>query len=186
MARPRSFDTSSVLSKVTELFWSEGYEAVSIQDIAKTTGLRPGSLHAAFGNKSDLFALAFEQYGARFDAHMRVDHAGLEGAREYLEKLIAAAIEDPDRKGCLIVNTASELAAHPEPIRIAVGQRLDRMKSFFRERLAEAGKDSEASAHILFGAAISILVLARADQSETVLQDIANGAMGAVAGQDPH
>lgn len=177
MARTRGFDTEEVVSIITEQFWANGFEAVSIQDLAQATGLRPGSLHAAFGNKNDLFELAFKHYGQRFETHIQADVRGLNGAKEYLDRLIHAAITDPDRKGCLIINTSGELAAHSQSTKSAVQDRLETMRAFFRARLNEEGITSERAVNALFGAAVSILTLARARQPEEILKDIAAAAI---------
>lgn len=177
MPRPRTFDTNAVLATVVDLFWSHGFDGVSIQDIATATGLRPGSLHAVFGNKDALFALAFERYGERFHACMAVEDGGLAGAAVYLDRLVTAAVADPARRGCLIVNTASELHAHPEDIRTRVRERLDTIKAFFRARLAEDGIHDETGANALLGAAVSVLALARAGEDEGVLRDVATAAL---------
>ncbi len=179
MARPRSFDTETVLSQVTDLFWAEGFGGVSIADIAQVTGLRPGSIHAAFGNKDDLFALAFQRYDEHFQACLNAAPGGLDGIRSYLDTLVSASIDDPDRRGCLIINTAVELETHGEATRTAVEEKLDEMKTFFRDRLIEEGIRSEQAVHGLFGAAVSILTLARAGQPEGVLRDIAASATNA-------
>ena len=185
MARPRSFDTQSVISTVTDMFWRDGFEAVSIQDLARATSLRPGSLHAAFGNKSDLFELAFEHYGDRFESHMRVEATGLAGAAEYLNRLVDAAVADPDRKGCLIINTAGEMAVHSPSTRSAVQDRLAAMRAFFRAKLSEERIVSEAATNALFGAAVAVLTLARADQPQEVLRDVTAAAIRSAAAQRP-
>lgn len=180
MARPRGFDTEAVVSKITELFWASGFNAVSIQDIAQATGLRSGSLHAAFGNKNDLFEVAFKHYAELFKAYMVVEASGLRGAQEYLNRLIDAAMADPDRKGCLIINTTGELAAHSQATRSAVQDRLNIMRAFFSARLEEEGIISDVATNTLFGAAVAVLTLARANQPETVLRDIVRAALSSV------
>ena len=37
--RPREFDATEVIDRVVELFWDKGYEATSVADIVKATGL---------------------------------------------------------------------------------------------------------------------------------------------------
>ncbi|MEM7654432.1 MAG: TetR/AcrR family transcriptional regulator, partial [Pseudomonadota bacterium] len=63
MPRPRKFDTDETIDQITTLFWAKGFDAVSIKEIAALTGLRPGSLYASFGNKDEIFDLAYERYG---------------------------------------------------------------------------------------------------------------------------
>ncbi|MGO4421510.1 TetR/AcrR family transcriptional regulator, partial [Streptomyces sp. MCAF7] len=47
MARPRKFDEQQVLDTARERFWSGGYAATRMEDIAEATGLGKGSLYGA-------------------------------------------------------------------------------------------------------------------------------------------
>ncbi|WP_203843452.1 TetR/AcrR family transcriptional regulator [Winogradskya humida] len=47
----------------TRLFWENGYEATSINDLTREMGIRPGSLYAAFGDKRTLFNEVIAAYG---------------------------------------------------------------------------------------------------------------------------
>jgi hypothetical protein len=51
----RSFDEGEVLRVVRDQFWSTGYAAARVDDIAAATGLGKGSLYGAFGDKHQLF-----------------------------------------------------------------------------------------------------------------------------------
>ncbi|WP_456677935.1 TetR/AcrR family transcriptional regulator [Bradyrhizobium sp. RDM12] len=55
MSRPREFDETEVMDKALELFWRQGYEGTSLNDLLDATGLTKSSLYAAFGSKEDLF-----------------------------------------------------------------------------------------------------------------------------------
>jgi len=55
MARPREFDRNLVLEKAMQVFWSQGYEATSLTDLARSMGLSKSSLYDTFGSKHDLF-----------------------------------------------------------------------------------------------------------------------------------
>lgn len=54
MARAQ-FDRDDVIGKSIKLFWKNGYSASSMQQVVKATGLKPGSIYLAFGNKEGLF-----------------------------------------------------------------------------------------------------------------------------------
>jgi hypothetical protein len=62
MARPREFDEAEALERAMGVFWSQGYEATSVEDLVGSTGLNRGSLYAAFGDKNALFLRALEHY----------------------------------------------------------------------------------------------------------------------------
>ncbi|WP_250004849.1 TetR/AcrR family transcriptional regulator [Actinoplanes sp. M2I2] len=61
--RPPSFDRAAALAAATRLFWQNGYEATSINDLTREMNIRPGSLYAAFGDKRALFNEVVEAYG---------------------------------------------------------------------------------------------------------------------------
>ena len=62
MARPREFDEDRVIEVLTRVFWEKGYEATSMQDLVKATGLLKGSLYGAFGDKKALYMKVWESF----------------------------------------------------------------------------------------------------------------------------
>ncbi len=56
------FDRQDVLNKATSLFWRVGYSATSMQALFNVTGLKPGSVYLAFGNKEGLFKESIDSY----------------------------------------------------------------------------------------------------------------------------
>jgi hypothetical protein len=48
VARPREFDYDDVVEKAMHLFWRQGYQSTSIDEIETATGLTKGSLYKAF------------------------------------------------------------------------------------------------------------------------------------------
>jgi AcrR family transcriptional regulator len=62
MNRARTFDPSTALGQVVDLFSSKGYSETSMEDIVKTTGVSRYGLYGTFGNKRELFEQALEQY----------------------------------------------------------------------------------------------------------------------------
>ncbi|MCW2933487.1 MAG: comR [Actinomycetia bacterium] len=55
MGRARTFDEDEVLPVTRDQFWSTGYAAARVVDIAAATGLGKGSPYGAFGDKRQLF-----------------------------------------------------------------------------------------------------------------------------------
>jgi TetR/AcrR family transcriptional repressor of nem operon len=120
MGRPRTFDIDTAVDRAMELFWRQGFDATSTEDLVEGLGITRGSLYKAFGSKEQLYAMALRRYCER--------HAGglmemLDGAeqvrpaiRSALLTLVEADLADPER-GCLVVNAATERSAHPDTVR---------------------------------------------------------------------
>ncbi|MFI7004534.1 TetR/AcrR family transcriptional regulator [Nocardia sp. NPDC050175] len=124
MGRPRQFDEAGLLDAATELFWSQGFDDTSVEDISRATGVGNGSVYAAYGNKQGLFLAVFERYCERRARFVReVVGAAPGSARAAVRTLFEAIIDDcaaqPNRRGCLMINSIAQLGARmPEVVRI--------------------------------------------------------------------
>jgi TetR/AcrR family transcriptional repressor of nem operon len=119
MGRPRGFDESTVLETVRDQFWIGGYEATSIDDIMKATGIGKGSLYNAFGSKRDLYLRIFAKYCRDVVAQHRRALAGGVGPgspspltrieRHVVTLAHSLGMESP-RRGCFLSKATVELA----------------------------------------------------------------------------
>ncbi|QGQ98899.1 TetR/AcrR family transcriptional regulator [Paenibacillus psychroresistens] len=146
MGRPREFDQEMVLDKATELFWSKGYERTSIQDLTEHTGVHRGSIYDTFGDKNALFLSCLDRFRLNSKKHLFyiLDEPGIPKVilERFFEKVIDGAMSDSwQRKGCLMANTATELA----PIDSNVASRVEAysldMENMFYSFLLRAQKD---------------------------------------------
>ena len=62
LGRPREFDEDEALAKIMNVFWAKGFEGASMSDLVSATGLRKGSLYAAFGDKRAIYRKALALY----------------------------------------------------------------------------------------------------------------------------
>ncbi|CDO58733.1 Transcriptional regulator, TetR family [Candidatus Phaeomarinobacter ectocarpi] len=164
-------------------FWLRGYGHTSLPDLVSATGLLRGSLYAAYGDKEGMFAVAIDSYLAHLRAELASDAKGIEGIREMLDAVVRITADDPDRRGCLLINAIPETgfvgAANAE----AVNAGLQEMHRRVRKRLAEAQAassqmpDLDELVAMVFASAVSIRVLGRAGQSRVLLQQVADGAV---------
>jgi len=69
--RPRSFDRDKALERAMHVFWKQGYEATSLNDLTRAMRINPPSLYAAFGDKEHLYLEALERY-----QHSRLEAMG--------------------------------------------------------------------------------------------------------------
>src|SRR6202046_4738063 len=60
--RPRSFDETGALEKATQVFWSKGYDGVTIDDLVAGMGVGRPSLYAVFGDKRAIFLRVLKTY----------------------------------------------------------------------------------------------------------------------------
>ncbi len=138
MARPREFDLDEVLDRATELFWTRGYEATSVQDLVDALGVNRASLYATFGDKAQLFEAVLHRYGERVNGALTevlaAPATGAEGVRAWFKVLIEKATQPGGPRGCLMLNTLTGCTTVPEPLmeRVVAGVRAS------TERLHEA------------------------------------------------
>lgn len=111
MARTKEFDPDVALRAALDLFWRQGYEATSMQDLVDHLGIGRASIYATFGSKPELYLRALQRYAQELGVWYvdRLSGPGpLAAVREVFETIARQAVSDPDHKGCLVVNTAVE------------------------------------------------------------------------------
>ncbi|PHS29615.1 MAG: hypothetical protein COA85_00565 [Robiginitomaculum sp.] len=147
----RQFDFDTVLHDVMQVFWRQGYRGTSIQDLTKKTGLKPGSIYAAFGNKRGLFAQSLLLYHKMFTAHfdsLLDSTSPLSTMRTLFEGVVEDALQDPDYCGCLLVNTSLDLVAHDRETAEQVGKGFEATEQFFFTMVEKAKAAGEVSPHV--------------------------------------
>jgi AcrR family transcriptional regulator len=141
MGRPRQFDEQHLLHVAEELFWVNGYERTSIEQVAANSGVTNGSLYGSYGSKLGLFLAVFNRY---CDAKVVIvrDAIGQTGPLEdavanYLDRIVVDCTSYADRRGCLMLNSIGELASRfPEVAEIAT-RAVTRMEEAVADRIAE-------------------------------------------------
>ncbi len=185
MARTREFDTDKVLADVMRVFWRKGYTATAMSDIYAATGLKPGSIYAAFGDKEGLFRHAFEHYAGFFRSTLPTDRTGIPAIEAWIMLQARLASDDPDRAGCLIVNTVAEREAHSAATQALAQGRMREIRDFFVRNLLAAiqagdlaaDTDIDLRADALVGAVVSIMTLGRAGADQLTIARVAEAAL---------
>ncbi|PFG34611.1 TetR/AcrR family transcriptional regulator [Sanguibacter antarcticus] len=168
MGRPQAFDTASAVAAARDLFWEHGYDATSITDLERATGINRSSLYHAFGSKRGLFDHAVRNYldvvvGPRSEI-VRAPGAGLGEVVDYLEQLAAVLRDDTarwSRLGCLLVNASTSLAARDDDLARVVETYRDDLVAAFTTALAAEIPDAARRARVTAGLTISALSIAR-------------------------
>jgi TetR/AcrR family transcriptional repressor of nem operon len=170
VGRPRTFDTATVLDAAVAIFWERGYEATSITDLERATGLSRSSIYQAFGDKRGLYHAALERYRTRWIeprlSAMAAPDAGRPEIRAYLTALARVFESDPAvaMRGCLVVNGVSELGLHDERVRRAGLAYRAALLAALTNALAGAGHpDPAGHAEAMCAAVFGALVVAHFD-----------------------
>ena len=189
MARPREFDEGAALDAAIQCFWSRGYEATSVRDLANAMGIAGPSLYNTFGDKRTLYRQALEHYVERgFCDRVRRFESELApraAIGAFFDEIIELSLADDQRKGCLIVNSALELAPHDPEFQAALVKVLRDMEAFFH-RCVKAGQDTGAIsaslpaddlARMLLGLLMGLRVLARSRPEPELLRGLVRPAL---------
>lgn len=184
MARPREFEEAAVLDAAVQCFWARGYEATSVRDLAEQMDIAGASLYNAFGDKRALFRRALSRY---VDQGLRERIARLEASlapRQAIGAFFAGVVErslaDKERKGCLLVNSALEIAPHDPEFQRLVAEAFVAIEAFLRRCVVAgqragtiaAAQSAEDLARLMLGALIGLRVLARARPERALLEGV--------------
>lgn len=189
MARPREFDAEEALDKAMGLFWAKGYHDSSIRDLVDRTGVNYYGLYSVFDSKHGLFLAALDRYRntvtAEFGAALKAapaTKAGLLGAFDRLFDLLTTA---DGQVGCLMCNSATEMAPHDRQVAAIVRSHLALLRDLFGEWLARAARsgrrrDTAALADFLAGTVYTLALLLRAGFDRAHVRRQAEIAIGAI------
>ncbi len=148
MGRPRNFDLDAALERAMELFWRQGYEGTSLDDLTRALGITRPSLYAAFKSKEALFLRALDLYEAR--AGYREAALTAPTARAYARALLEGAADlHGDKRnppGCLGVQGALACAPESDAIRKELIRRRKIGESIIRDRLKRAKAEGDLPA----------------------------------------
>jgi len=108
--RPRSFDETRALEKATQVFWSKGYDGVTIDDLVAGMGVGRPSLYAVFGDKRAIFLRVLRGYAERkgvLAAKALLSPKGLrDSIADFLKYNVESATEKGSARGCLLMCVA--------------------------------------------------------------------------------
>jgi TetR/AcrR family transcriptional repressor of nem operon len=147
MARPKQFEPDVAVERAMEVFWRKGYARTTPQDLVEELGIGKGSLYHTFKSKHALFTRALRHYqdthAVTFIEMLERPGPARERLRGALEALIEMDLGGPDRRGCLAVNTAAELAGVDADATDAVRRMFDRTESAFQSVIEEGRRSGE-------------------------------------------
>lgn len=184
MARPREFEEGAVLDAAVRRFWSRGFEATSMRDLAGAMGITSASLYNAFGDKRSLYRRALGHYveSTLGDRIRRIEQRvpPREAITAYFDEIIERSLDDPARKGCMLVNSAMELGPHDPEFQQEITEVTGRIEAFFRRCVVAGQQDgtitrsqpAEDLARHLLGLLFGLRALSRVRPERALLEGL--------------
>lgn len=190
MPRVKQFDEKAVLVKAMELFWKTGYNGTSIQNLVDYLGINRASLYDTFGGKDTLFEKAFalylEENGRQIRAVLNQEVSIRAGLQKLFELSVEQSVRDPEKKGCFVVNTTTELIPNNDGAWVdTLNRNRLHFEQIFREYLERGVQQGEISpekdlpgiAAYLFTIYNGLKVIAKINPSKKDLLRIVETAM---------
>ncbi len=161
------------LDAALRLFWRQGYFDTSMDSLVTASGLNRKAIYTEYGGKEALFAAILQRYQdtimAQNLAPLRVERAGLAALQQFWGQFAERPDGPETRLGCLMVNTATEVAPHVKRVERIVKAYLADVRALLHSALTQAkreghlrrGTDVDAVADFMVGALLGLMTLAR-------------------------
>lgn len=145
--RSPEFNKEEVLRSAMTAFLHKGYTKTSMQDLSKATGLHPGSIYCAFGNKRGLLLAALEQYkqdrNIEFQAFFDGSQPILSALKIYLDNIVSECLSCDAAKACLLTKALNEIAEQDEEVRAIITRNLSDWQQALADLFAQAKVSGE-------------------------------------------
>jgi len=130
-----------ILDTAAKLFSEKGYHAVSMRDIAKTTGMLPGSLYYHFSSKENLLFSVYERGVSVIAAKVDAATASQEEPWDKLAAACSTHLEELLGDNAYAQVVTRILPQDVESIREELGELRDGYENRFKELISTLGLD---------------------------------------------
>lgn len=187
MGRPKGYDPEEALERAMDLFWAQGFDGTSTQELVEHLGINRNSMYSEFGSKREFYETALRHYEDRWLGRnfgpLERDGAGLDDIRSLFEHYAVIGQRKRRGLGCMLTNSLIEFGAADE---VSMGDSkrfLGRVRRAFRNALAGAlgagelrpDVDASAEADYLTSTWLGLLVMARGKASKDALDAVSRG-----------
>jgi TetR/AcrR family transcriptional repressor of nem operon len=189
MGRPKCFERDDALARAMQCFCTRGYEATSLDDLVRETGVGRQSLYNEFGDKHSIYLAALERF-AEVEGKKLV--ALLDSAphvRSAIAALLAHVVDQSTKQremGCLLTSASVELANADVDVRKIVTASNGFVVRLLEARLRDAQVSGEIAPHhdpaalarFFVAQLAAIRVTAQTVHDRKILDGIARVALG--------
>ncbi|WP_442798107.1 TetR/AcrR family transcriptional regulator [Pantoea vagans] len=121
--RPREFDPDAFLNTALDCFWQNGYQATSMADLMKASGLASASIYKLYPDKRAIYLAALQRYmdeGTLRTKRRTAEMSPEAALREMLEFAAQLSSAPAGERGCFTIAAASELLPGDEEVKAKV------------------------------------------------------------------
>lgn len=164
-----------------------GYEATSVEDLEKVTGLRRASLYCAFHDKHSLYLAALKRYAeTSFEgmlSGLKASPSGRRAIEDLFRMIVRNCLSDPS--GCLMANAAMERGTSDALAARCIAENRRRMEDALRALIIrgredgslKGGADLPTLARYLFSVILGLRGLAKSGCTGAELRMVAEQAL---------
>ncbi|MEM7182109.1 MAG: TetR/AcrR family transcriptional regulator [Spirochaetota bacterium] len=138
MGRQKKYNRQDIIKKATDLFHQYGFKPSGTKEIVEAVGINKFSLYAEFASNKVLFLECLEYYYSfaleESYATLEQESSDIESIILFFEKLPQRA-RNPQRRGCLLCNTAMEFSNRDEEINPILNKYFKRVHTSFQNAL---------------------------------------------------
>ncbi|CAM4171753.1 TetR/AcrR family transcriptional regulator [Saccharibacillus endophyticus] len=146
MARHKEFEISEVLDQAIHLFWEQGYEKTSMQELVEHMGIHRRSIYDTFGDKHALFMEALKRYSDIQNKKLVALVAKKEAVYPSLQRFLEITLEkENEPQGCFMVNSGVELGVLDSEVASFIEKAYDQTEELLYELIVHGQQKGEVS-----------------------------------------
>ncbi|AET58904.1 transcriptional regulator [Paenibacillus terrae HPL-003] len=181
MARPKEFEVNEVLDKAIQLFWAQGYEKTSMQELVDFMGIHRRSIYDTFGDKHALFMKSLERYEAKQTQKINFMVERQKSVKELIRAMFESTLRNEGEPlGCFIVNSGVELGVLDPEVAHLVEESYSKTEELLAKLILEGQQTGEiktnlepkAISHYLMNAWLGLRTLVKTRTDQQKLTDI--------------
>jgi TetR/AcrR family transcriptional regulator, copper-responsive repressor len=194
--RPKLYDAETALQAAGSVFWSQGYNGTSLDDLSAAMAMNRPSIYRAFGDKKAIYRRALAQFGAHMEEGFKrtilSETDFRKGLRRFYREALDVYYSGETAKGCMVMCTAPAAAMnHPEVKSdlLAVLQHLDvqiikRIEQAIEQEQLCANQDAGTLGKLIQAVLHTLAIRARAGEPKASLQQFADSAVLMLVGSE--
>lgn len=140
------FEREHVLQESSNTFWRLGYNAASMQELFDRTGLKPGSIYLAFGNKEGLFKESLDYYARQSLMKLETALTGATSVEKGIYDVLMGFVEESCQSNycsCFLVKSQLELSSQPE-LQTYISKHLRKIEALYARFLSQKYSEDDA------------------------------------------